>query len=148
MLIRAAVPRDIPQIMTLAGQSDPAAHWSAREYEALFAPDRPERIALVAERLPEGIAAFVMARCVVEEWEIENVVVGREFRRQGIALSMMEELLREARQRGIAAILLEVRESNAAARALYKKIGFNEAGRRPRYYTQPEEDALLLRLRL
>jgi [ribosomal protein S18]-alanine N-acetyltransferase len=148
MLIRAAVPEDIPQIMALAQRSDTAAHWSAREYDALFAPDTPRRIALVAAHSQDKIAGFLVARCAPAEWEIENVVVEVVLRRQGIAQSLIEELLQEARHRGVAAILLEVRESNAAARALYRKMGFHEEGRRPRYYARPEEDALLLRLLL
>ena len=146
MLIRAAIPDDIPQIMALAQQSDTAPHWSEREYAALFAPETPKRVALVAEQPQEKVAGFVVARCAADEWEIENIVVEAESRRQGFALAMIEELLCEARRRGVAAILLEVRESNAAARELYKKLGFREEGRRSRYYAQPEEDALLLRL--
>ncbi|HTR47876.1 MAG TPA: ribosomal protein S18-alanine N-acetyltransferase [Verrucomicrobiae bacterium] len=145
MLIRAAVPQDIPQIMTLAGSSETAAHWSAREYDALFAPEAPERAALVAYEREDAIAGFVVARCG-EEWELENVVVDPMFRRRGIGRALIEELMRRARQGGAKDVFLEVRESNAAARALYGKMGFREEGRRPRYYAQPEEDALLLRL--
>lgn len=145
MLIRAAVPQDIPQIMTLAGSSETAAHWSAREYDALFAPEAPERVALVAYERADAIAGFVVARCG-EEWELENVVVDPMFRRRGIGRALIEELMRRARQGGAKDVFLEVRESNAAARALYGKMGFREEGRRPRYYAQPEEDALLLRL--
>ncbi len=148
MLIRSAIPDDIPQIMALSQKSDTAAHWSAREYAALFARDTPKRVVLVAEQAQGRVAGFVVARCAAEEWEIENVVVEEEFRRQGIGRSLIEELLAEARRRGVAAILLEVRESNAAALGLYKKLGFREEGRRLRYYAQPEEDALLLKLLL
>ena len=145
MLIRAAAPHDISQIMTLAASSETAAHWSAREYDALFAPEAPERVALVAYERADAIAGFVVARCG-EEWEIENVVVEPMFRRRGIGRALIEELMRRARQGGAKDVFLEVRESNAAARALYGKMGFREEGRRPRYYAQPEEDALLLRL--
>jgi ribosomal-protein-alanine N-acetyltransferase len=61
---------------------------------------------------------------------------------------LIDNVLREARKNGALAILLEVRESNAAARALYAKVGFREEGRRPRYYRDPDEDAVLMRLRL
>ncbi len=134
--------------MALGQKSDTAAHWSEREYGALFAPETAKRVALVAEQPQEKLAAFVVARCAADEWEIENIVVEAESRRQGFALAMIEELLGEARRCGVAAILLEVRESNLAALGLYKKLGFREEGRRPRYYAQPEEDALLLRLLL
>jgi len=150
MLIRAAVPADIPQMKALAEQSQSAAHWSAREYEALFSADAPTRVALVAanQAAHDEIAGFVIARCGDEEWEIENVVVGREFQRQGIATGLLNELVRSTQQADARSVLLEVRESNTAARALYGKKGFREEGRRSRYYAHPEEDAVLLRLRL
>lgn len=148
MLIRAAVPADIPQIMHLAEQSETAAHWKEHEYAALFAPDTPKRMALIAGQSQEKAAGFLIARRAPDDWEIENIAVEPRLRRQGIARSLIEELLREAEHRGVTAVLLEVRESNTAARALYKKLGFREEGRRPHYYAQPEEDALLLRLLL
>ncbi len=143
MLIRLAVSDDIAQMMALAAESESAAHWSAREYEALFAPEAPERVALVA--CEEAIAGFVIARCGDEEWEIENVVVDPELRRQGIGDRLIQEVLRQARERGVADIFLEVRESNVAARGLYAKWGFTEAGRRAKYYRDPEEDAVVMR---
>lgn len=150
MLIRAAVPDDILQIMSLAQQSETAAHWSAREYDALFAPEAAERIALVAldEASPRAVTGFVIARCGADEWEIENVVVAPELRRQGIGRQLIQEVLRQARGRGASDVFLEVRESNVAARGLYGKMGFKEQGRRPRYYHDPEEDAVLMRLPL
>ncbi len=147
MLIRAAVPDDIPQIMSLAQQSETAAHWSAREYDALFASEAPERVALVCEEAG-GIAGFVVARCGGEEWEIENVVVDPKLRRKGIGDRLIHEVLRQARERGIADVFLEVRESNVAARGLYAKWGFAEEGRRPKYYRDPQEDAVVMRMGL
>jgi len=147
MLIRVAVPEDIRPMMTLAGQSESAAHWSAREYDALFAPEAPERVALVACAEPGGIAGFVIARCGVE-WEIENVVVDERMRQRGIGRLLIQEVIRGARERGATDVFLEVRESNAAARGLYANTGFKEVGRRAWYYQNLDEDALVLRLLL
>jgi len=80
--------------------------------------------------------------------QIENVVVDPGWRRRGVGALLLRELLSRARQQGAASLLLEVRESNIAARELYKKMHFSEESRRPRYYRDPEEDALLLRLAL
>lgn len=146
MLIRAAVPDDIPQIMKLSAESKTAAHWKGREYDALFAPEAPERVALVACDEAGVIAGFVIARCGIEDWEIENVVVDPELRRRGVGCLLIQETLRRAREHDALDVFLEVRESNVAARALYNRLGFNEQGRRSRYYRNPEEDALLLRL--
>ena len=69
-------------------------------------------------------------------------------RRRGLAAAMLRELIGLARAAGCRAVLLEVRVSNDAARALYARHGFTTAGRRQRYYTAPVEDALVMRLPL
>jgi len=121
-----------------------AAHWHVREYDVVFAPEAPRRVALVAEDEDQQICGFIVARCGVDEWEIENVVVAPERRRRGIGRELVRMVVRLAGA-AASAVLLEVRESNTAARQLYEKLGFVEIGRRPGYYHDPVEDALLLR---
>jgi ribosomal-protein-alanine N-acetyltransferase len=146
MLIRPATPADIPHMRSLEQQADTAAHWAEREYGALFAREAPKRIALVAgEAGGADVSGFLIARCGLDQWEIENVVVDTGRRRTGIGKALVDELLRQAGSQSVAALLLEVRESNTAARRLYEKIGFSEVGRRPAYYQNPAEDALLLK---
>ena len=87
-------------------------------------------------------------QAVAGEWEIENVVVATGFLRRGIANELMRVLIQRAKNEAASAILLEVRESNLAARGLYRKHGFREVGRRPAYYNDPAEDAILYTLRL
>ena len=144
MPIRPATPADIPHMLTLAEQADTAAHWAPREYEALFAAEAPRRIALVAEE-HGTLAGFLIARADLDEWEIENVVVANDRRRGGIGSALVRELLHQAATAKATSVLLEVRESNLAARRLYEKLGFLEVGRRPGYYAQPTEDALLFK---
>jgi ribosomal-protein-alanine N-acetyltransferase len=174
-MIRTATSADIPRMRQIEQQAYTAAHWGEREYDALFAPDAPKRVALVAAQDDQGwgevadsartivdgwaadrshgeagggaeeIVGFVIARCALDEWEVENVVVAGERRRAGIGLALVDELLRLAKEGGVKAVLLEVRESNTAARRLYEKIGFTEVGRRTSYYQGPVEDALLLK---
>ncbi len=148
VLIRLATPDDVPSIRSLEQQTESAAHWAEREYDALFAPDAPVRIALIAvdEAGSGQVLGFVITRCAPDDWEIENVVVAREARRLGVGTKLIRELLRRAHAAGATSVLLEVRESNLAARKLYEKLGFSEEGRRSSYYQEPREDALLLRL--
>jgi len=148
VLIRAATPEDVPSIRELERQAETAAHWAEREYDAMFAADAPARVALVAVRpLNDArICGFVIARCPADDWEVENVVVAGEYRRQGIATNLIQELVRRARTSGATSVLLEVRESNLAARRLYEKLGFSERGRRSNYYPNPPEDGLLLHI--
>jgi ribosomal-protein-alanine N-acetyltransferase len=141
MLIRSALLSDISKIRALEAQADSAAHWRARDYDALFSPDAPKRIALVADN--EGqIDGFIIARRGADELEIENVVVAANRRREGIGRDLVRRVLGEA---GSLPVLLEVRQSNAAARQLYLGLGFAEIGRRTDYYREPPEDALVLR---
>ncbi|MBN2327536.1 MAG: ribosomal protein S18-alanine N-acetyltransferase [Candidatus Omnitrophica bacterium] len=83
-----------------------------------------------------------------DEVQISNIAVHPDFRRRGVAQQLVEGALQEGRSRQAVSVSLEVRESNAAARAFYQKIGFEEVGRRPQYYRLPVEDALILRKRI
>ncbi|MGB7554793.1 MAG: ribosomal protein S18-alanine N-acetyltransferase [Candidatus Korobacteraceae bacterium] len=146
MLIRPATPADVPSIRALEQQTETAAHWAEREYGALFAADAPPRLALVAiaEEESDRVIGFAIAGHVTSDWEIENVVVAPEKRRQGVGIKIIRKMLLKAQTAGATSVLLEVRESNLPARRLYEKLGFSQQGRRGNYYKNPEEDALLL----
>jgi ribosomal-protein-alanine N-acetyltransferase len=88
----------------------------------------------------------VIARTLDEEWEIENIAINDSARRRGLGSRLLGALLEMARTQGARRVFLEVRESNPAARALYRKCGLVESGRRPRYYRNPEETAVLYRI--
>ena len=122
-------------------------HWSEQTYCAAFLAGAPERTIWVLE---EGgpLQAFLVARFGAAECELENVVVADRYRRRGLASLLLRALVASARERNLHRILLEVRESNQPARALYKKAGFRENGRRKAYYSHPREDAILLTLAL
>lgn len=144
MLIRPATPADIPVMIGLEQQAEAAAHWSRRDYDALFAPEAPKRVTLVAYE-DKCVTGFLVARCGLDDWEIENVVVAPAQRRRGTATALIATLVRHARQAGVTSVLLEVRGSNQPARRLYERLGFLEVGCRPAYYQNPAEDALLLK---
>lgn len=83
-----------------------------------------------------------------EEVEILDLAVHPNHRRHGHACFLLQNFLSYAAQSAVQKIVLEVRESNAAAIALYKKVGFEISGRRPGYYRNPAEAALLMNLSL
>lgn len=142
--VRAAMVTDLPGMMTLEKHSATAAHWSAVQYEALFRVPDSGRVALILQE-ESDLQGFVIARVVGEEWEVENIAIAASARRRGLGTRLLGEFLDLARAKGAAAVFLEVRESNQAARALYEKWAFLESGRRRRYYKDPEEDAILYR---
>jgi len=142
MTIRPAAAADVPAMMALERHAATAAHWSAADYERIFAPSG-QRVALVLEE--REVEGFVVARGVGTEWEIENIAVAGPARRWGLGARLLVELLNRVRAAGARNVFLEVRESNRAARSLYEKWAFVESGRRKAYYRGPDEDAVLYR---
>jgi ribosomal-protein-alanine N-acetyltransferase len=93
-----------------------------------------------------GISGYVVALEAADEGEILNLAVAPTGRRNGVGRALVQQILEVLTARGVRQIYLEVRESNAPARALYAAHGFKEAGRRKQYYRRPVEDAIVLRL--
>jgi len=147
MKIRPATTADIPALMAVEKHAITAAHWSLEQYQAVFSRAEPARNALILED-ESGIQGFLIARVVEKEWEIENIVIAGLARRRGLGTRLLSNFLDGARSEGADAVLLEVRESNVAARGLYKKCAFLESGRRKLYYRDPQEDAVTYRLDL
>lgn len=89
------------------------------------------------------LVAYVSVYHVLSEMEIVNLAVHPARRRQRMGYRLLHLLLQGAAKMGIEKTILEVRESNHAARSLYEKCGFSVCGRRRRYYPDNGEDALL-----
>lgn len=145
MPIRRMEERDLDFVLAIQDEAHPwAAHWTP---EAYLSPHDSGMCAWVAERAGE-IAGFALARFAGGEMEILNLAVAQASRRLGMGRALIRATLDEgaARSRGFgtARAFLEVRESNASALAFYVSLGFAPAGRRPGYYRNPEEDALIL----
>ena len=143
-VIRPATAADIPDMMRLTDHSATAAQWSRNQYEQIFVPDFPERLAMVVQD-SQGLQGLLIAQRILDEWEIENIAIADPSRRQGLGTKLLQEFLDRAQAKAARAVFLEVRESNHAARALYEKWFFQESGRRPRYYSAPVEDAIIYR---
>lgn len=122
--------------------SDP---WSARSIASEL--ENPLSLWLVEER--EGcVAGYIGSQSVPPEADVMNVAVAPEFRRCGVASALLSALLARLCAQGIESLSLEVRVSNAPARALYERFGFAAVGLRKNYYLDPKEDALILRKEL
>ena len=90
------------------------------------------------------IQAYAILSIVAGDGEIQRIAVHPDRRRQGLASKVMEAMRDYAIDQGADGIFLEVRESNEAARNLYKAWGFKDEGIRRGYYTDPKEDAVLM----
>ena len=99
---------------------------------------------LVAEQ--DGVVVgYIGSQSVLGESDMMNVAVHPEHRRKGIAEALIQALSQGLKDRGNICLTLEVRASNDPAIALYDKLDFHQVGRRPNYYRNPKEDALILR---
>ena len=99
---------------------------------------------VVAQGADGSVLGYAGLQVVLDEGYIDNVAVFPAFRRRGVAGRLVGRLCAHARQEKLQFLTLEVRESNRGALALYQKWGFTQVGRRPRFYDDPQEDALLL----
>jgi len=99
---------------------------------------------LVAQNEVNTIVGYGGMWVVYDEAHVTNIAVSAESRRQGIAKSLMLELMERALQRGADKMTLEVRETNVAAQTLYTQLGFVKNGFRPRYYSDTGEGAHLM----
>ena len=98
-----------------------------------------------AAGLPDGtVLGYAGLLVVLDEGYITNVAVCPDYRRQGIAGELLGVFQRFAEGKQLAFLTLEVRESNAPARALYTKYGYKEVGVRKNYYDHPKENAILM----
>lgn len=93
----------------------------------------------------EGKAiGLVAVRTIAGDAEILNLAIDPVWRGRGLGRSLLETALASCKAKGARSVFLEVRESNSVARAFYAALGFVEAGRRPGYYRDPDEAALVL----
>ena len=93
----------------------------------------------------EKLAGYVGSQTVLGETDMMNVAVDPSFRRQGIGEKLISSLVDALKEEESHCLTLEVRASNEPAIRLYEKLGFSQIGRRPKYYRNPREDALILR---
>ena len=122
--------------------SDP---WSAESISSEL--DNRLSYWLVAEESGK-VVGYVGSQSVLDSADMMNIAVAPEYRRLGIGNALIEALVTYLRNKSIRFLLLEVRVSNTSAIELYRKLGFQQVGKRPRYYHNPREDALILRKEL
>lgn len=94
------------------------------------------------------VIAYVVGNKIFSDGEIYRFAVREDKRKCGIGLELLRFAMRAEKECGITEVFLEVREQNAAARALYLSYGFEEIGRRENYYLDPKDNAILMAIRL
>ena len=144
MIIREMKLEDVPHVCAIE-----VLCFSAPWNENMIISSWESRLScwLIAE-IDGCVAGYVGSEAVLDSADMMNIAVAPAYRKRGIAEALIKALVEHLQQRDILFLLLEVRVSNAPAIALYNKLCFEQVGRRPRYYTNPREDALILRKEL
>ena len=150
--MRGARESDIDSVLTIeqVSFSDP---WGRDSFESAIDLDR--MLFLVAEGPAQGagesephhraLLGYVVALLLFDEAEVADLAVAPGARGKGVGGRLLDAVTEEACAVGVRSMYLEVRESNAPARALYDSRSFTHVGRRRGYYRNPSEDALLMR---
>lgn len=141
--IRKMTVEDISAVVDL-DQKSFSLPWPERSFR-FEVTDNPASRCWVAEQ--DGkVVGMIVVWLIVDEAHVATLATHPDFRRAGIAKRLLAHALRQLLNEGAQSSFLEVRASNSAAQDLYRKFGYEEAGRRRRYYRDNDEDAILMNL--
>lgn len=143
MNIRPALTNDCAALAAVDRACNPSP-WSENQFQTALNQACDTVLLLEADGAP---AAFIVWQTVAGESELHLIATVPAARRQGYADALLRRWLANCAANGVSRLLLEVRESNAAAQSLYRKHGFSDAARRRGYYSLPDgarEDALIM----
>ncbi len=143
LLIRRMNMKDLEQVIAI-DQASFSLPWPPRSFQFELT-DNPSSRSWVAE-LDGRTVGILVLWLIVDEAHIATLATHPDFRRQGISKALLMHALKSAMEEGATRSFLEVRVGNLAAQELYRGFGFVEDGRRPRYYKDNNEDAILMSL--
>ncbi len=137
---RQMVPEDAAGVEQVEKASF-AVPWSRQAFWQEAASERAFYLLVLDD---ERIIGYAGTWIILDEAQVTNVAIAPDYRRQGIGSQLMTALIDAVKARGASAMTLEVRPSNTAALALYTSFGFRDTGRRPGYYQDNGEDAIIM----
>ncbi len=143
--MRRMRPADIARVAAIEAESF-TSPWKPATFRTLL--DRPGAELWVLEDAEEGVVAYAVLWCILDEGELANIAVAPGHRSRGHGGRLLSAMMDIARSRGVLSLYLEVRVSNHRAAELYRRFGFENIGLRRGYYDSPREDAVLMRARL
>ena len=137
--LRKMIETDVAEVMRLESICFDSEAWD--EVSFLYRIGHEESFLCLVATCGDDFCGYIATCSQFEEMYIDSLAVAPEYRRRGIAKMLIDEAnhLKKPQR-----IVLEVRESNTPARALYKSLGFREMALRRGYYDKPEEDAVVM----
>ena len=143
LIIRKMTVEDLPAVVQLDKMSF-SLPWPERSFRFELT-DNPVSRCWVAE-VDGKLVGTIVVWLLVDEAHVATLATHPDFRRRGIAKRLLSHALSNLLKEGARSSFLEVRVSNTVAREMYRKFGYEESGRRPRYYRDNDEDAILMNL--
>ncbi|MBQ9953286.1 MAG: ribosomal protein S18-alanine N-acetyltransferase [Clostridia bacterium] len=143
MTVSKLTSKEIAAVAALDKELFSKESWSEADFEASLTD--PSRFFWVATE-GETLLGFCGLSQSFEQGDILNIGVCPDARGKGIGSQLLRQAIKTFQEQGGKELFLEVRASNAAAKALYEKFGFRQIGIRKGYYQQPAEDGLVYRL--
>ena len=149
--VSVAQPADLPEVRAAGGTSDDAPRWPAEAWGHFVgqgASGARAAVLLLGRDQAGRLCGWLAGAAVAGGAELEFVWVYPPERGRGLGRLLLERWFEWAESQGAMEIFLEVRVSNEGAIALYRSVGFADAGRRRGYYRKPVEDAIVMRVGL
>ena len=147
MTMRTATPADLDAIMAIEDASFPSDAWSSESMAAELATPYSHYLVDEEDGAVIGYAGLRSIRGNADA-DIQTIALAEARRGEGRGRAMLRALLAEASARGAREVFLEVRADNPSAEGLYRSEGFEEIGRRPRYYQPDDIDAIVMKVKL
>lgn len=139
--VRPGRVQDLPAIQAILQDTPEAAAWNPKSLEEVF--ELNVKYFFIAEK-DGAVLGFIAGRRLLDEAEVLNLAVLPAARKKGLGRALLQVLVEAFSGEGTLQVFLEVRESNRSAISFYRHAGFAQIGKRPGYYRNPEEAALVL----
>lgn len=139
--LRKMVEEDIDQILIIENESF-ATPWSRESFENELTKNRFALYLVLEDE--EVICGYCGVWIIVDEAHVTNIALLPNYRGKKLGETLLTEIMKIAKEKGAKTMTLEVRVSNHVAQSLYRKLGFQDGGIRKNYYTDNQEDALVM----
>lgn len=146
LLIRPALKENIGAVLVIERSLAAAPHWAEAEYLRIVHGHGAVRRCLLVGEEDGELVGFAVGAVTAGVGELESVGVRASWQGRGVGQELVRMVLRWCRAAGVGVVELEVRATSSGPQRIYARLGFVEVGRRLAYYSDPADDAILMRI--